>query len=299
MNPIADALYLYHKHLERGGKKVHLDVTGPDRKKDCLHPSSMLLCERKAAYDVLHDLGKMKQDMPYLKAQELDFRVGYIFEWFVAEALHFQGSLLEYQPSVSMGLWCGSPDLLVDPQILAGLPGQPWLVDVKTVRSSDATFLAKRSYFPRENNAAQVEMYTRMWASMSGGVRPTPVLFYTLRGTMASELFTWDMLGDDASMQAWETGTFYDDGFEDISVKWESGFGKRLEDYQETMENWYKTRSLPERPYSTPDEHPFMCCDIDKRKKTATPSCPYFGACWGVDTYDPYKLGEWGRGWWE
>jgi len=303
MNPIAQALYLYDRHLDRGGEPVTLDKHGPDRGTECLHPSSLLLCARKAAYDFWADGGKLKEDLPHPKELLLDFRVGYLFEWFVAEALHFANALIDYQPSLKVGDWCGSPDLIVDANVLTDQKDSPWLVDVKTVRSADSSFLATRSKFPKDHNCAQVEKYARMWEELYG-TRPRPVLFYVLRGTMASELFTWDMHPEgDLLPMAWVENEWWS-GWDSFSVgkdRWNEGFDQRMLEYEGQLEKFKRSQILPRRPWPTPDTHNFLCVSVnkDRKRKMATPRCQYFAQCWGVDSCEPFQSGTWGKGWWE
>ena len=57
VDPITDVLLAYNRHLRDGGQPASLArfPIEPHKKERMLHASSILLCDRKAAFDVMGD----------------------------------------------------------------------------------------------------------------------------------------------------------------------------------------------------------------------------------------------------
>ncbi len=283
MNPITEILLKYDAYLREGGAPVCLFDRFPTEKhikERRLSASSIGLCDRKAVYDIMEDLGLMQEDNPQPLEINLDFRVGNIMEDFVAQAMQWYGVLLQYQTRLTDGVWKGRLDLLVDANKFGYGEEGNWLIEVKTVKSSDPSILDKRDWFPKDYHWAQASVYSRLL-----DVPHKVVLLYILRPTFDTKLYTVE----DGKALTWGASRFV---YAHHLNKWDNeGIARSIK----SLEEWVDGGEVPPRCGKTPDEHPFMCCDVNRKTGIATPKCEYFGQCWSTQNYKSYRIGDWSR----
>lgn len=276
MDPITQGIHDYNDHLYAGGEPVKTWDKYPDGTHTparALHPSTLALCDRKAAYGVMEDLGEIEPDIPKPKELFLDFRIGNIFEDFIAEAMMWKGALVGYQGRLTDGKWKGRYDLLIDPKELGVAEStRLWLVEVKTAKVNSQKFLRQR--YPKHYNVAQVDTYVRMFRASNPDVQVQPVLYYVLRNNWGFMLATYKVDGDTIKTYKWngDGWSFMRDLKEPASLI----TGSRAK-----QEEWLETGELPARCGATPDEHYFMCAKTNRNTKEVTPTCDYFKRCWG------------------
>lgn len=271
MDPITKCLVEYNEYLNNGGEPVNLkklgfDVCSERQKVRKLHPSSLGpgLCDRKACYHVMADVGEIQKDFEITPQEELGHRVGYIFEDWVSEALAWKGALLNLQPQLENKLWIGRPDQVVDPSALGEDIEGLWLVDCKTVKG-----YGFYDRYPKPYHISQVEKYVEM----IGGGNFHPVLFYMTRVDFQSALWTWGWAGDDCRTAEW--GTRSKPFFE---LRGDIRYSIAMQ------ERWLRTGELPDRCCSLPIDH-FMCASYQKygqHKGRYLVNCQYFSRCWEV-----------------
>ena len=275
MDPITETLVAYNKYLRDGGEPASLArfPHEPHKPERLLSASDILLCDRKACYNVLGDLKEIEPDIPEPNRLLLDFRIGNLFEGFIAEAMEWRGALVEYQTRLSGGKRKGRLDLLIDAERI-GASGL-WLVEVKTVKSKDPKLLEDK--FPKGYNIGQAQQYAD-WHPK----HPTPVLFYALRDTFHTKLFSWDWEGNDCVVVSWDPlfGWTYKTIIPNL---WND-----LQQSMEAQERWLKTGELPPRCGESPEEHPFLC--VSKNGNWATPTCKWYGRCWNTTNLEPFKF---------
>ena len=94
MDPITRTLVNYDRFLSNGGTPVHLNTATKRTIQRKLHPSALgpWLCDRKACYDIMRDMGEIEV-ADFSNQQLLSFRVGHVFQDFVAQALTYAGWL--------------------------------------------------------------------------------------------------------------------------------------------------------------------------------------------------------------
>ena len=283
MDPITQTLFEYDQYLREGGEPADLSrfPNVPHVKEKKLHASALLLCDRRAAFDVMEDIGEIHADLQLPKSLLLDFRIGNHMEEFVAQAMEWKGVLAGYQTRLSNHERKGRLDLEIDPASLLGTNGDTpnWIVEIKFIKSNKASVLKK--YFPKGYHIAQAETYREL-----SGRRVVPVLFYALRTTFQTALYSWRWEGDDAVVQVWdaEYGWTYDDTM--------AGLKQEIEASKAAQERWLDIGELPARVGLTPDEHKFLCADTYSKRGWATPTCKFFTRCWDREP-EPFKLGSW------
>jgi hypothetical protein len=283
VDPITQTLFEYDQYLRGGGEPADLSrfPSEPHVKEKKLHASALLLCDRRAAFDVMEDLGLIEADITHPPELLLDFRVGNHMEEFVAQAMQWKGVLQGYQTRLSNHKRKGRLDLEIDPAPLLGTNGDTpnWIVEIKFIKTNKAYVL--RKYFPKAYHIAQAETYREL-----SGRRVAPVLFYALRTTFQTALYSWRWEGDDAVIQVWdgEHGWTYHDTM--------AGLKQDIEASKAAQERWLHTGELPPRVGRTPDEHPFLCVDKGSKRGWGVPTCQFFARCWGRDP-EPFRLGGW------
>jgi hypothetical protein len=289
MDPITRACTEYDKYLREGGARIVLGGDEERSKERVLHPSSILLCDRRAAYDVMRDVGEILPDLPSSKFGGLDFRVGNIMEEFAAEAMKHSGALSGYQTPVRSGAWLGRTDMTVDPIALgAVLEPEPWLIEMKTSKVGDAAKL--KTYYPKPYHIAQATRYAEMLLASGGGLF-RPVLYYVTRTNWATALYTWNWdRNGDCDILSWD----------DKTSTWRAArtwpkLRKEFTSSISSIESWFSGGDLPCRVGKTPDEHEFLCAEKEWRGgDKVIPSCPYFVRCWEKPA-KPFVAGTWQR----
>jgi hypothetical protein len=286
VDPITSACSIYDGYLREGGPRHVLNGDEQRTRERVLHPSSILLCDRRAAFDVLRDIGEIQADLPSSKYGGLDFRVGNILEEFTAEAMKHAGALIGYQDVVSDGMWRGRIDMCVDPIVLgATTESIPWLVEMKTSKVGDPAKL--RTYYPKPYHIAQATKYAELLPAQY-----RPVLYYVTRSNWSTMLYTWnwDTKNGDCDILVWEDKI----GSWKASRSW-PGLKPEYMRSLASIEKWYHDGELPNRVGKTPDEHEFLCAERDwKGGDKVTPSCPYFVRCWEKPA-KPFVAGTWQR----
>jgi hypothetical protein len=286
VDPITSTCTTYDEHLRSGGKRHVLSGSEQRSNKRVLHPSSILLCDRRAAYDVMRDTGVITPDLPSSKYGGLDFRIGNVLEEFAAEAMFHASALKEYQVEVNGTPWLGRIDMVVDPIVLgATTETVDWLVEMKTSKVGDPSKL--KSYYPKPFHIAQATRYQELL-----GKPVRPVLYYVTRSNWSSLLFTWewDSRNGDCDIKVWD----------DKIRMWKAartwpGLRKEYLSSINAIENWFNGGELPGRVGSSPDEHEFLCAEKEWRGgDKITPTCPYFVRCWERPA-KPFVAGTWQR----
>jgi hypothetical protein len=293
MDPITKAVYEYNEYLRYGGDPVCIGDGTKRTKKRKLHPSGVGpgLCDRKAAFSVMKDIGEIEPDLPHPPELLLDFLMGNVIQDFISAALEWKGALVGEEIVVEDDDWTGRIDQVVDPTKLdlseTNLPKEwyenLWDVDVKTSKGKQLY----RKFYPKPYYIAQVTRYANMLNGELSDGKVVPVLYHAARVSLGQTLFVaiqW--IGNDA-LAVTETGKVH---------KTFRYLADEIAASERAQLKWLHNGGLPNRCGSTPDEHPFLCCKINRKSKVATPSCPFFGRCWDVDTFEPFKLGAWDNG---
>jgi hypothetical protein len=290
LDPITRACMAYDQNL-RSDNPQRVRLGGDEQRsiERVLHPSGICLCDRRAAYDVMRDIGEITPDLPASRYGGLDFRVGNILEEFAAEAMKFVGALASYQDLLRVQPWLGRADMTVAPRVLgATTEDLPWLVEMKTSKVGDPAKL--KTYYPKPYHIAQANKYTSMLEATGRGVH-RPVLYYVTRSNWSAALYTWkfDKNGD-CDIMSWDDKT----GSWKAARTWPR-LNKEIEESMATIESWYNGGDLPPRVGKTPDEHEFLCAEKEWRGgDKVTPTCPYFERCWETAA-KPFVAGTWAR----
>jgi len=274
MDPLTRACQEYDSYLREGGGAVDLKALGfntvSERDKTRkLHPSSLGpgLCDRRACYNVMADVGEIEKDIPERPEDNLGHRIGFIFQDYVAQALAYKKALIGMEHKVQQENWTGRIDLMVDPNALGIETTRRYLVDVKTVKG-----YGLYDRYPKTYHIAQLEMYKHLLGKV---VDWTPVLFYVTRVDFQTAMFWWDWEDDSCVVHDYNTGKH------NII----HGLGQELQYSIDTQETWLKEGVLPERPFTAPDEG-FMCASYQKygdHRGKYKVNCPFFYRCWEVD----------------
>lgn len=304
MDPITRALSEYNKYLNDGGQPVDTGVANRRAKKHKLHPSGLGpgLCDRSSCYSIMEDTGEIEPDIEHTQELLLSFRVGHVFQDFVAQALSWKGALVATEVKVEDKHFTGSIDLVVEPRALIPADAEVdpprttdkrWVVDVKAVKGRN---LDHGRYYPKGFYVAQLEKYRNLLEKQSNEAH-IPILYVVTRLDLKAHLYWWEWLHGDCICYKWGD--------------WKEH--KTLHNLQAGMElsesaqlRWLETGELPSRCGQTPDEHPFKCCEFKRqgyytdgsgkkraRPRLATPKCKYFLRCWEVDSLEPFTEGEW------
>lgn len=270
MDPLTRACQEYDAYLREGGEPVDLKALGfttvSEREKvRKLHPSSLGpgLCDRRACYNVMADVGEIEKDVPETPEDNLGHRIGFIFQDFIAQALAYKGALIGMEISVGNEEWCGRIDLLVDAARIEPRSRARWLVDVKTVKGYTVD-----DRYPKEYHIAQVEKYVSL---LDQDV--APVLFYVTRIDFQTAFYRWDWDGRDCILKTHEPGGI---------VKTIYGLNDDITASEATQLAWLKNGTLPERPFATPTDS-FMCSAYQKggyNRGRYKVTCPFFARCW-------------------
>lgn len=299
MDPITRALVEYDTYLRDGGAPADLSQwdTGSERaKKRKLHPSGFLLCDRKSVFSIMEDLGEIQPDLPHSDEDNLSFRVGYIFQRFVAEALAWKDALVAYELPLESTHFTGRADIVVNPApLLEGMTVYPecpdflatsdWLVDVKAVKSRG---LRGDSFYPKEYYIAQLEKYVDLMQDTMD-MTPVPVLYVVTRLNLEAQFLYWRWINtQDCISYQWGEPTPH---------KTFEGLYDRMLESENNQLKWLHNGHngyLPPRIGSHPDEHRFSkyngMCTSEGRTGVSTPSCKYFHRCWGYPL-EPYPTG--------
>jgi hypothetical protein len=245
----------------------------------------LCLCDREAAYSILEDLGEIEADLPHPPELALDFRIGSMFEEFVAQAMAHAGVLRKYQTRLTDGTRKGRLDMETDP--LAG--DLPWQIEVKTAKTKIVKYL--RLDKPSVWNVAQAEVYAEL-----SPYPVQPVLFYASRDTFASELYCWEWKDDDCWPRRWVNGGWAWHGKDPVlDIYKELPAGEAIQRSKQAQEAWLGGGDLPPRCGDTPDQHPFKCVEKygPRSNKRARPKCKYYGCCWETSDYKTFPVGAW------
>lgn len=290
MDLITRAVWQYTKHLSDGGKPAVTAKANSRSKKWKIHPSNLGpgLCDRKACYSIMEDMDQIEADIPYTPEEELSFRVGHIFQDYVAQALEWKGALIDTEVLLEGPSDIGHADIILDPDPLfedgehqGELNDTFWVLDVKAVRFKDLTRVA---YYPNGYNIAQLERYATLLEETTGYCH-RPMLYVMTRLDMQGQLYHWQWhKNGDCSAYRWG---------DNLSFKEIEDLRGQIADSYESQLQWLKGGLLPDRCGDTPDEHPFLCVDKKARKGWATPKCKYYRRCWDTDTLEPYEIGQW------
>jgi hypothetical protein len=285
MDQITAAMMKYDQHLRAGGEPIVINtIIGKSSQRTMarkIHPSGLGpgLCDRKACYNIMADTGEVQAEVETTPEQQLDFRAGFVWQEWIAKALYHAGDLQAYEIQLSNDVVGGTADL-----VMVQDNGDLALVDVKTVRNK--SLVDSADLYPKPWNIAQVEAYLVLLRANEAykGRKITPVLFYVSRNDTSTAYFTWVWNGRDCTVWRWQGGVLvYHKEFEDLDTQ-------ILKSYND-QKAWLDLGLLPNRCGETPDEHPFLCCDHDRKKKIATPTCAYFSRCWELSR-DPFRFGE-------
>lgn len=277
-DPLTQSMLAYDKWLRVTGRRMDIQSLFPhephQRDERALHVSSLMLCDRRACYKIMEDMGEIEVSVtpdPYL---QLDFRMGLMMEEWLVEALAFDGSLIEWQTRLSSPPWKGRLD------IVARVGDERWLVEVKTVKSGDAGLLVAK--FPKDYHIAQVMTYDTIHKREFDRV----CLFYMLRATMGTELYSLQKEDGNVATERWDS-----EAGEWVKHKTFRTVLDKMEESRKRQEHWIDTGELPQRIGSSPDRHPFLCVSKDWESKVATPTCRYFETCWGMPPL-PFSFGS-------
>ena len=234
-----------------------------------IHPSFLGDCDRFAVCSYLG----LEKDVPHSQFLKRVFYHGNRIEGWMNDALKHAGILIANSIPVKATLNGINIEGEID-HIIKYQDG--WCIaDTKSI--SDYAF--KYKSFPYSHHILQVGAYQwmlhasgPMFNYLNGrGPEYPPVLFYVGRGNLVEKTVS---AGDNAMHLALEK--------------------------LETLVGYVKAETIPERPFVTPNGHPYKCANCIrkggyKRKGKAgraaykagnepvyVPSCSYFKTCWGV-----------------
>ena len=289
MDPITAAMILYDKSLRAGFPSMDLLKPSKHTTARKVHPSALGpgLCDRKAVWDIEADQpdSEIVKEVETSDLQNLDFRLGFMHQRWITEALRHNLSLHDYEVLLSSDTIEGTADILMD---IADY--QLAVVDIKTVKNKSLDGSAVELY-PKPFHVAQVHAYCSLLKLKDGyqHVDAEPILFYVSRHDNTTLYFTWTWDEGECKVLRWDNET------DELVSHWPQGWPEDLatpmaESWAAQEEYLFNSGPLPDRCGETPDEHPFMCCDIDRKKKIATPTCAFYNRCWGL-TREPFSIG--------
>ena len=271
-DPITQVLQEYNSHLRSGGEPADLSrfPNPPHASEKKLSASSLAMCDRKAAYSIMEDLGEIEADVPFSQELLLDFRIGNHMEEFVAQAMEWKGVLVGYQTRLTNGHRKGRLDLEIDPKSLLGSNKNApnWIVEIKFTKNAKPENLHK--YYPKANYIAQAQFY-----SDHSENRTVPVLYIAMRTTFEAVLYTWLWEDGDANVLVWddEFGWTFHRTMPDLKAE--------IAESDAAQVGWMETGELPPRVAQTIVKHPFLCTRYNRSTKRREASCQYLGRCWG------------------